>query len=437
MKNDNTMKQKVIILVLINLISLNISAQRGEEIKVKLDEANIAFNNKDFKEAILLYLEILDRTNIEEAKINLAESYRKIENWNEAEYWYGQIVHLPEAKSIYTLYYGKALQANGKCDLAIEWFLKYSRLEPNDWRGQLLAQACQKDSLHPKSSRCKNCEILPLEINTKYDDYSPIIYQDKLVFTSGYNSIGWLRSYIGSLGWETPKIYSSQIDTLDEFNNEYLYGSKELIMIKGEKKLNASAIFTNDGKRMFFNEANVTDAVPNLKLNLSMMQKTDTGWNKVEEFPFNSEEYSVAHPALSTNEDTLYFSSDMSGGFGGMDLYFSVRTNGNWSKPINLGGEINTEGHEVFPFYHKTGKLYFSSDGQFESKGLDIFYINLNNKSRVITRLPEPINSKYSEHGFIMNDEETFGYFSSDREGGLGKDDIYGVRIMGELDEKN
>ncbi|NJN78000.1 MAG: hypothetical protein HC803_06415 [Saprospiraceae bacterium] len=107
--------------------------------KSKLQRANVEFEDYNYNSAIQLYLEILDKADIAEAKIKLAESYRKVNNMGEAEFWYGQVVHLPEAKPIYYLYYGKALQSNGKCDLAKPWFEKYSAEEPDDLRGQLLA----------------------------------------------------------------------------------------------------------------------------------------------------------------------------------------------------------------------------------------------------------------------------------------------------------
>lgn len=420
------MKQKIIILILISLISLDISAQRRKRIVADIEKANTFFDNGDFEKAIPFYLDILDKKDNNEAAINVAESYRKIGNWLEAEYWYGQIVNFSDIKPIYNLYYGMALQANGKCDLAVEFFNEYTREVPNDHRGQLLANACSP--LPPCIKNNDNYEIVPLNINTKDNDYSPVIYQNKLVYTSGYNAIEWTRGcFIDSV---TPRLYASQIDTLDENNKEYLYGSPELIFLEEDKKVSASAIFTTDGTKMFFNETEVTNDSFNLLLKLSVMEKTSTSWEETQSFPFNSKEYSIAHPILSSNEDTMYFSSDMPGGFGGMDLYFSVIQDGNWSKPVNLGSRINTEGHEVFPFYHKTGKLYFSSDGQFGSEGLDIFYTRLDDTSSEVIRLPEPINTKYNEHGLILNEAETFGYFSSDRIGGVGEDDIYGVRVI-------
>jgi outer membrane protein OmpA-like peptidoglycan-associated protein len=146
--------------------------------------------------------------------------------------------------------------------------------------------------------------------------------------------------------------------------------------------------------------------------------------------PFNSDEYSVAHPTISADGNTMYFSSDMPGGFGGMDLYYSVFDGGQWAPPKNMGPRINTEGNEVFPVIHpKTGRLYFSSDGHAGLGMLDVFFVD-NNEGvwGAVINIGFPINSNSDDHGLILNDEENFGYFVSNRDGGVGRDDIYSFR---------
>ena len=125
--------------------------------KASLQKGNKEYDRFNYHKAIPLYLQVLDKADVPEAKIKLAESYRRVNNWTEAEYWYGQIVHLPDAKPVYSLYYGKALQANGKCDLAKEWFEEYSRREPDDLRGKLLSKACTKDEIERMINKCNFC----------------------------------------------------------------------------------------------------------------------------------------------------------------------------------------------------------------------------------------------------------------------------------------
>ena len=406
------------------LLTISLSAQTA-----RIAEANEAFEKENYETCIQLYLEILDRKDLNEAKVNLAESYRRIDNWYEADYWYGQIVNLPDAKSIHFLYYGQALQANGKCDLAIEYFEEYSKLAPDDLRGQLLSKACTQDVLCPNITwLCKDCyEIELIAINSKMDDYSPTIYKKKLVFASEHNIFDHRRLCTDFTRPETNLLITT-IDTLDSFNYEYLYDTLNLFFSEKEN---------NIGSFVFLNESQVYSTQMIIKENEFTRLKIIEGnlvnneWEFKDDFPYNSDKHSVAHPTFTSSGDTIYFASDMPGGFGGMDLYYSILNNGNWSKPINLGEIVNTEGHEVFPFYHSsTNKLYFSSDGQFPNKGgLDIYSTKIGYVNKDVVHLGSPLNTSSDDHGLTLNEAGTFGYFSSDRAGGIGQDDIYSFRV--------
>lgn len=143
---------------------------------------------------------------------------------------------------------------------------------------------------------------------------------------------------------------------------------------------------------------------------------------------FNSNDYSVAHPAFSADDNILYFASDMKGGYGGTDLYRSVKTGGQWGTPENLGGEINTPGDEKFPYIAKDGTLYFSSNGHYGLGGLDIYRVLVDkktNKLGKVENLGAPFNSSKDDFGLIVAKDNQSGYFTSNRPGGLGSDDIY------------
>jgi outer membrane protein OmpA-like peptidoglycan-associated protein len=144
--------------------------------------------------------------------------------------------------------------------------------------------------------------------------------------------------------------------------------------------------------------------------------------------PFNSNEYSIAHPTLSVDEKTLYFASDMPGTLGQSDL-FRVKINGDgtYGAPENLGPEINTEGRETFPFVSNDNELYFASDGRPGLGGLDVFVarIEVDQSFYGIQNVGEPINSKQDDFAFFINSKSRNGFFTSNREGGKGYDDIY------------
>lgn len=133
---------------------------------------------------------------------------------------------------------------------------------------------------------------------------------------------------------------------------------------------------------------------------------------------------------MSADGQRLYFASDMPGGFGRMDLYYSDKKNGEWTEPVNLGKPINTENHDLFPMlHHATNKLYFSSKGLFPSHGLDIQYVNLDDTLKEVYYLNAPMNSNKDDFGLILNEAGTFGYFTSNRNGGMGQEDIYAVKL--------
>jgi outer membrane protein OmpA-like peptidoglycan-associated protein/tetratricopeptide (TPR) repeat protein len=421
-------------LLLLVCVAFSASAQ-----KAKLQRANNEYDRFNYNTAVQLYLEVLDKVDVAEAKIKLAESYRRMNNWKEAEYWYGQIVHLPDAKPVFSLYYGKALQANGKCDLAKEWFEEYARQEPDDLRGKLLSQACTKDEIERMINKCNSCyEIQPVPINTKYDDFGPQYVDNGLVFASERTEGGPIERTYEWTGFPFLELYFTAVDTLDQANFEYTYQKKpkEYRGKVNTKYHDGPVSFNKDQSKIFLTRNNYferrrgRDDEGITRLKIFVGDRKGRKWENLQGLPFNSDEYSVAHPSLAPDGQTLFFSSDMPGGFGGMDLYYSTFEDGQWGPPINLGPRINTEGHEVFPAYHHaSNKLYFASDGQVGLGGLDIYYvIDQDGVWTPPSNVGAPINSQHDDHSIILNDEETFGYFTSNRPGGQGRDDIYSFR---------
>ncbi|HQZ43848.1 MAG TPA: OmpA family protein, partial [Flavobacteriales bacterium] len=173
------------------------------------------------------------------------------------------------------------------------------------------------------------------------------------------------------------------------------------------------------------------DGINKLKLYIADQKGKD--WGGVKELPFNSDDYSTGHPALSPDDTKLYFVSDMPGGFGGTDVYVVEYNNGQWGTPVNLGKEINTEGNEMFPFITTDNVLFFASDGHKGLGGLDVMMANVTGTTFSKVRNPgAPINSTADDLGFVLRNSSS-GYFSSDRLGGKGDDDIYSVTITAKL----
>ncbi|MEO6759564.1 MAG: carboxypeptidase regulatory-like domain-containing protein, partial [Saprospiraceae bacterium] len=216
----------------------------------------------------------------------------------------------------------------------------------------------------------------------------------------------------------------------------YRYGPAEKFSTNLNTKFNeAAATFSADGKTIFFTRNNLLEGktgrdeegLVKLKIYTGSATQPDQ-WGQLEALPFCSDNYSVAHPSLSADGQRLYFASNKPGGYGGMDLYFSELESGRWGLPINLGPDVNTEGNEIFPFIHADGRLYFASNGQTGLGGLDIYYTTPKGKGdwNIPVNPGAPLNSTHDDFGITFGADGTWGFFSSDRDGGLGRDDIYG-----------
>ena len=160
-------------------------------------------------------------------------------------------------------------------------------------------------------------------------------------------------------------------------------------------------------------------------------------WAKEKEFQYNSDSYSVGHPAFNANGNTLYFASDMPGGMGETDLFRSFKIVSEidsvnkivtWSEPENLGPLFNTSGKEMFPYVHPKGIVFFASDGLGGFGGLDIFAAFPVADSFNVINLGPPINSTYDDFGLIIDSAFVTWIFFFDRPGGVGSDDIYTFR---------
>lgn len=406
-----------------------------------LKRAQRSMEDLSYSEAIQQYTQILAKSDDPVAKIKLAEAYRKTNDAVNAEYWYGQVVRLPESTSFDKLYYGQALQRNGKCDQAKEWFALFIQEQPDDLRGQYLSRACDYEQ-ELRTKAISTYEVQHLDFNSALDDFGAATYQNGLLFASDRSqgvAVKRDHAWTGNPFLELYYVETRQPDKEDPLST--VYGRPDKFSKNFNSKYHDAAVtFTEDSKTMFFTRNNFKDGKIGksddgiIKLKVFYADKNgEDGWGELQSLPFNSDEYSVLHPALSKSGDRLYFASDMPGGFGGMDVYYSEKDNGRWGPPINLGPVVNTEGHEAFPFAAADGRIYFSSDGHIGLGGYDIFYTT--EKGPADFSQPEnlgaPMNSISDDHSIMVKEDGNFGYFSSNRTGGAGLDDIYSFTRSG------
>ncbi|MDI6051137.1 hypothetical protein QLS31_15015 [Flavobacterium sp. XS2P24] len=216
---------------------------------------------------------------------------------------------------------------------------------------------------------------------------------------------------------------------LAELKADGSVGTPERFERKINSKFNESTpVFTKDGETMYFTRNNFLNGIKgkdDKKVNLLKLYKVSYmqgKWTNIVELPFNSDQYSVAHPALSNDEKKLYFASDMPGTLGQSDLFCaSINSDGSFGKPENLGASINTEGRKTFPFISGDNEFYFASDGHPGLGGLDVFVSTIINDSTFdeVQNIGAPMKAKQDDFAFILDIKNRTGFFSSNRDGGM------------------
>ncbi len=265
-----------------------------------------------------------------------------------------------------------------------------------------------------------NCSVA----NSDNLEFSPTYYHNGLVFATSRSEKGALDKKIDEHFFE---LYYAEIAPTGMPMQPYFF-SPALTSRLHEGPVAFNRNFT----KIYFTRNNIVDGVVkkdkdgDVNLQIFEAEKSPTDWVNLHSLPFNKADYSCAHPSLSADERLMYFSSNMPGGYGGMDLYMVDKSGETWGKPVNLGPKINTSNNEIFPFIHPDGVLFFTSDKQGGFGGLDIYKVNRAQSGAIeAVNIGVPYNSSSDDLGIIMNMDGTKGYLTSAREGGLGKDDIY------------
>ncbi|HOY05073.1 MAG TPA: OmpA family protein [Saprospiraceae bacterium] len=404
----------------------------------RLVRANNAMRELDYVSAIGLYREVLEKEDSPEAMINLAECYRKTNDSENAEHWYALVVQLPQAKAVHRLNYGMVLQINGKCDQAKTWFAQYLQENPDDARAQFLASSCDRQTeLLNKGKDIYTVRNLPF--NSDLDDFSPAVVDNTLIFASDRDRGNMIKRTSLWTGNPFSELYSVGFTPNGQQPGDFAYGNPAKYSNTLNTRFHEAAVAVSaDGQTIYFTRNSFSegktgrseDGLVKLKIFVGHWNVASHDWKDVQGLPFNSDEYHVAHPTLSPDGRRLYFSSNMPGGYGGMDLYVSTFKDGQWTPPVNLGPVINTEGNEIFPYLAPNNRLYFASNGHLGLGGLDIFYATQQDQNawNLPVNLGAPVNSTHDDFAITFGPDLSWGFFTSDRSGGAGRDDIYGFQ---------
>ncbi len=405
-------------IALLNLFTFNSYSQQSQ-----LKSADKKYSNLAYIDAIKTYERVAQKG------YQSADMYKKIGN---SYYFNGE---LESAAKWYTELFAM------NTDVEPEYYFRYSQslqsIGENQKANEMQQLFRQKIGITDKSmnyldqikANSGRYQIENAGINSQYSDYGTAKYGNKIVFATARDT--------GSL---SHRIHS--------WNNQYftnLYTSElseDTILSKPEpfddavksRFHEATPVFTKDGKTMYFSRNNFLKGKKGKSQDKTTLLKiyrayaVDGLWTNVTELPFNSDQFSTAHPALSPDEKTLYFASNRPDSFGESDIYkVQINQDGSFGTPVNLGNSINTIGRESFPFITDENELYFASDGQPGLGGFDVFVTKINSDGTCtdVQNVGESVNSAKDDFAYLIDTKTRKGFFSSNRSGGQGSDDIY------------
>ena len=418
---------KLLNITLAFLCTTSLFAQHERE----LQKANDMYKNYAYVDAIKIYEKIAEKGYVNQDMLeSLGNSYYYNAEYKNALRWYEQLFEEGkyDVKTEYYYRYAQALKSVGRYDESDKMMNKFAELTGNtDTRAVLFEE--NKDYQEVIHSNSGRLELHPVSINTEFSEYGTALYGDKIVFTaanSGKTSKGGVSQWTGE----------SYYDLYIADRDKQALSNKKFFSTTINTPFNEStAVFTKDGNTLYFTRNNYVNRRIGTNVENTILLKilratkdSDGNWGNVVELPFNSNNYNVAHPALSPDEKFLYFASDMEGTLGESDIFrVEILGDNEYSTPENLGDVINTSGRESFPFVSKNNILYYSSDGIPGLGGLDIFAVKFYENGTVSKpiNIGMPGNSADDDFCFVMDSDTKVGFLSSNRPGGKGRDDIY------------
>lgn len=404
-------------------------------------KANSYFDRMWYAEAAELYEQALLRSpdkQSQEMIEKVADAHYFNSNMSRAYYWYNKLYEAGRDKmtAANLFKYAHTLKGTGKYGRARRLLRLYDKKMEKELSGprDLGSEKEREIVLDNILNSEETFGVKNLEINSRYSDFGPMFYSDdKIVFSSSVDSAFFkTRRY----KWNDQPYLDLYVARMNEESDELRSA------VKFSKEINtkyheAAVTFSPDQQTIYFTRNNYGKKLRRDKhgvnhLKIYRSQKVGGTWTEAEELPFNGEDYSTGHPALSPDGSQLYFVSDMPGSLGETDIFVvDVYEDGSFSHPRNLGPNVNTEHKEMFPFLTEN-KLYFSSNGHIGLGGLDIYETTFDPEEGYLPaqNAGKPINSKSDDFSFIIREETQKGYFASNRRGGKGDDDLYSFQRL-------
>ncbi|MDB5226192.1 MAG: flagellar motor protein MotB [Bacteroidota bacterium] len=439
MNTKQTSVQISKLIVAILLLLLTIRPAKAQDIEgggVKgpipggVSKAEKLYNDLSYFEAIPVFESYLQKHDSNAtAMAHLGDCYRQTSRFDKAEYWYSKAVAKGGVEPKYKLYLAQMLQADGKYEEAAKYYAKYKEEVPEDRRSAMEMKACSDYGQFLLTR--DRYTVKDLSFNSTGYDFASALFNDGLVYSSSRDSAKAISRISTWTGTEFFDMWFVKGDK-DQF------GKPERMKGDAATKYHEGTLsFTPDKSHVYFTRNNYENGKTKassdkiIKLKIYYSEVDGRTWKNDKPFAYNNDEYSVGHPALTADGNTMYFVSDMPGGYGMMDIYVTKKDSsggGEWGTPKNLGPEINTEGREMFPWVDSTGELFFASDAHGGLGGLDIFRVKYNEttgKWGKIKNIGAPINSSYDDFSLHYGKDRSYGYFSTNRGDTKGIDDIY------------
>ncbi len=410
-----TSKKKILLLAVL-LCNLTAFAQT-------MERADFFYNRKEYGSALAIYEKLVTPKNAAVVKSKLANCYRILNRMQQAEPLYAEVTALERPNTADFLRYGEVLMSLSKYDQAKIWFKRSLKEFPDNKLTQTLLINCDKVKTIPPYFHVD--KLTPFSKNETCDDNAAVFYNGGIVFASD-RSAGWrlLKEKNPETNRDYPTLFYAERTSDTSFAQPKEFSAK----ITATNKVTANASFTADGKHIFFCR-NSLDLSKNKTYTMQLYSAETTDgehWSNIESLSFCDLNSNYFYPAVSPDGRYLFFSSDKGrDGYGGLDIYMSRKSKKGWSKPENLGPKVNTSEHEGFPFYTKSGKLYFCSKGHVGYGGYDIYVTERDsfNDWKKPVNVGMPINSAYDDISIAFSADGQLGTFTSSRSG--AGDDIF------------
>lgn len=378
------------------------------------------YAKKMYANAIKKYTKALKKNNKDaELLYKLATCYYQIAEYEKAYSYFEQAyaIHPRPSNNLFLLYYGHILKIKEKYSDAIKIYYAFLETNPDSKLAKNALKACAEIRNILNMPKEYQVQLVP-DINSAQTEFVGGIFNNHLLIIKE---------------GRVPEMFD---EITSSYDNGYFYDVYEYVPTKNKLQKLSSRIneeysydgpvaVSPDGKEIIFTRTSTTRSRISNTSQLYIADCIDGKIRNIRPFEYNSDAYNTAHACYSPDGNTLFFVSDMPGGFGQTDIWMCKKEGNKWGKPINIGGDINTSGKELFPFMRKDGKLFFSSDGLPGIGGLDIFSAKQKEGIWLLDKMESlNLNSSYDDFAIVFITDST-GYFSSNRIGGKGKDDVH------------